>query len=94
MSWWRRRIGKAPTGKPAGQLSMREYLETGKWRNNNTRNTYRHTNDPRFQNALKSHHAALRELDRLIGISRGQEHLIDLFISLGDETDDGLWTPK
>jgi hypothetical protein len=93
MSWWRRPGGKKNSRKPAGQVSLREFLESGNWSTDSKRNTYRNSNDPRFQAATKSHKAALQQLDVLIGVAAGQEHLIDLLVSLGTETDDGLWLP-
>lgn len=93
MSWLRMPGGNKKTRKPAGQVSLREYLESGNWRNKDLRNTYRNSNDPRFQCARKSHEAALRELDLLIGVEKGQQNLIDLLVSLGEETEDGLWLP-
>lgn len=93
MSWWRRPGGKKNSRKPAGQVSLREFLESGNWRTDSTRNTYRNSNDPRFQAALKSHEAALRALDEALSVSAAQNNLIDLLVSLGDETEDGLWLP-
>jgi hypothetical protein len=93
VSRWRRPRGKVSNRKPAGQLSLRAYLESGNWGANPRRNTYRNSSDPRFQAATKSHEAALQQLDVLIGVAAAQEHLIDLLVSLGEETQDGLWLP-
>lgn len=93
MSRWSRPGGNRHSRKPAGQVSLREYLKSGNWRTKDVRNTYRNSNDPRFQSARKSHEAALRELDLLIGVEKAQQNLIDLFVSLGEETEDGLWLP-
>jgi len=94
VSWWGRRSGKASGRKPAGQVSLREYLETGMWRTQKLSNTYANSNHPRFQEAARSHDDALRHVDELLNIMRGQQNLIDLLVSLGEETDDGLWLPK
>lgn len=93
MSWWRRPGGKKNSRKAAGQVSLREFLESGNWRTDNTRNTYRHKADPRFQAALKSHDAALRALDEALSVAAAQHNLIDMLVSLGKETEDGLWLP-
>lgn len=95
MGWFKNKKGKPPTRKPAGQQSLREFLESGMWRNYPKRNkTHNHTEHPRYIAAAQSHEGALDNIDQLLSINQAQQNLIELLCSLGEETEDGLWIPK
>lgn len=95
MRWLWKQPGKTDARKPAGQQSLREFLETGMWRSYTKRNkTHKHLDHPRYINAAQSHEAALNHIDELLSINEAQQNLIELLCSLGEETQDGLWLPK
>jgi hypothetical protein len=95
MRWPWKRHGNTPARKPAGQQTIRDFLESGNWRSHVSRNTPpKNPDHPRYQAATASHDAALHQVDELIAINHAQQNLIELLASLGQETDDGIWLPK
>ena len=97
MNIWRS-FGKRKAGgkrEPAGQQTIRQFLESGNWRSySNRNNTPKNADHPCYIEALESHSAALAHVDALLSINEAQQNLIELLSSLGQETDDGLWLPK
>lgn len=94
MRWPWKTSGKQPVRKPAGQQSIRQFLESGNWGENVKRNTPVNADHPRYRAAMTSHEDALTQVDELLTVVTAQQHLLDLFIDLGDETAGGVWIPK